>query len=235
MADHWRLSFGLRGNCLLLLRRRLGRGGRRTSCGASSSKPRSVGLPGDAPQHARPKRVLTYCSLTSTLLLVACASLLPHHAVYDTPSITPNPQGKASNDQELAEVRAMERAGNRRRRQWLNEKMLRDLAGPMTTHDMVRGCRLHVVMAAGGWWTACAGLQLPVSFQQFACTLAHPYSQFVNNPRSHPLYRSLSSSPFPLAVCSRPLPSHWQQHPSTPRYGICSGASTATRRHACCR
>jgi hypothetical protein len=42
-------------------------------------------------------------------------------------------------DAELAEIRAIERVGARRRRQWLNDKLLRDLAGPMSTHDMVRG------------------------------------------------------------------------------------------------
>lgn len=47
-------------------------------------------------------------------------------------------QHSAVSEQELAEIRAIERVGSRRRRQWLNDKLLRDLAGPMTTQDMVR-------------------------------------------------------------------------------------------------
>ncbi|KAG1662014.1 hypothetical protein FOA52_009503 [Chlamydomonas sp. UWO 241] len=39
-------------------------------------------------------------------------------------------------DQELAELRALEAVGARRRRRWLNEKHLRDLAGPLTAADM---------------------------------------------------------------------------------------------------
>jgi len=39
-------------------------------------------------------------------------------------------------DFELAEQRALESVGARRRRRWLNEKTLRDMAGPMTYYDM---------------------------------------------------------------------------------------------------
>lgn len=44
----------------------------------------------------------------------------------------------AMSDAELAEIRAIERVGHRRRRQWLNDKLLRDLAGAMSTQDMER-------------------------------------------------------------------------------------------------
>ncbi|GLC37916.1 hypothetical protein PLESTB_001502800 [Pleodorina starrii] len=39
-------------------------------------------------------------------------------------------------DLELAELKAMENAGVRRRRRWLNDKTLRDLAGPLSAADM---------------------------------------------------------------------------------------------------
>lgn len=45
-------------------------------------------------------------------------------------------QAAASSEAELAELRAIERAGLRRRRRWLNDKVLRDIAGPMTAQDM---------------------------------------------------------------------------------------------------
>uniref|UniRef100_A0A383VNR7 R3H domain-containing protein n=1 Tax=Tetradesmus obliquus TaxID=3088 RepID=A0A383VNR7_TETOB len=42
----------------------------------------------------------------------------------------------AGSEQELQEIRAIEQAGHRRRRRWLNEKVLRDMAGPMSAQDM---------------------------------------------------------------------------------------------------
>ncbi|GIL91148.1 hypothetical protein Vretimale_9585 [Volvox reticuliferus] len=39
-------------------------------------------------------------------------------------------------DLEIAELKAMENAGVRRRRRWLNDKTLRDLAGPLSAADM---------------------------------------------------------------------------------------------------
>lgn len=39
-------------------------------------------------------------------------------------------------DYELAELRALAAVGHRRRRRWLNDKALRDMAGHMTAHDM---------------------------------------------------------------------------------------------------
>ncbi|KAG2444926.1 hypothetical protein HXX76_001662 [Chlamydomonas incerta] len=45
-------------------------------------------------------------------------------------------RGAASSELELAELKAMESAGVRRRRRWLNDKTLRDLAGPLSAADM---------------------------------------------------------------------------------------------------
>lgn len=42
----------------------------------------------------------------------------------------------SSTDYELAELRALAQVGHRRRRRWLNDKALRDMAGHMTAHDM---------------------------------------------------------------------------------------------------
>eukprot|EP00775_Hariotina_reticulata_P013313 gene13313-13442_t len=42
----------------------------------------------------------------------------------------------ASNGDELQEIGAIEKAGQRRRRRWLNDKVLRDMAGPMSAADM---------------------------------------------------------------------------------------------------
>lgn len=47
-------------------------------------------------------------------------------------------QRSALSEAELSEIRAIERVGHRRRKQWLNDKLLRDLAGPMSTQDMGR-------------------------------------------------------------------------------------------------
>lgn len=83
-------------------------------CGASCSSPR-WGLPSEAspPLHT---------------------TMPPHH-----PPVCPSrAQRSALSDAELAEIRAIERVGHRRRRQWLNDKLLRDLAGAMSTQDMVR-------------------------------------------------------------------------------------------------
>eukprot|EP00195_Chlamydomonas_chlamydogama_P011083 CAMPEP_0202891274 /NCGR_PEP_ID=MMETSP1392-20130828/1379_1 /ASSEMBLY_ACC=CAM_ASM_000868 /TAXON_ID=225041 /ORGANISM="Chlamydomonas chlamydogama, Strain SAG 11-48b" /LENGTH=322 /DNA_ID=CAMNT_0049574977 /DNA_START=70 /DNA_END=1038 /DNA_ORIENTATION=- len=41
-----------------------------------------------------------------------------------------------NSEQELAELRALEAVGVRRRRRWLNDKQLRDLAGPLSAADM---------------------------------------------------------------------------------------------------
>eukprot|EP00198_Chlamydomonas_reinhardtii_P000341 XP_001689676.1 predicted protein [Chlamydomonas reinhardtii] len=45
-------------------------------------------------------------------------------------------RGAASSELELAELKAMESAGVRRRRRWINDKTLRDLAGPLSAADM---------------------------------------------------------------------------------------------------
>ncbi|KXZ55196.1 hypothetical protein GPECTOR_3g340 [Gonium pectorale] len=45
-------------------------------------------------------------------------------------------RGTAASELELAELKAMEAAGVRRRRRWLNDKTLRDLAGPLSAADM---------------------------------------------------------------------------------------------------
>ena len=45
-------------------------------------------------------------------------------------------QGIASTGDELQEIGAIEKAGQRRRRRWLNDKVLRDMAGPMSAADM---------------------------------------------------------------------------------------------------
>jgi hypothetical protein len=45
-------------------------------------------------------------------------------------------QNTTTSEAEVAEIQAIQRVGQRRRRQWLNEKLLRDLAGPMTVSDM---------------------------------------------------------------------------------------------------
>ena len=48
--------------------------------------------------------------------------------------------GERENDEgnqlDLAEIRALQTVGNRRRRRWLNDRALRDLAGPLTAEDM---------------------------------------------------------------------------------------------------
>ncbi|GFR39686.1 hypothetical protein Agub_g160 [Astrephomene gubernaculifera] len=45
-------------------------------------------------------------------------------------------RGASTSEMELAELKAMEAAGVRRRRRWLNDKTLRDLAGPLSAADM---------------------------------------------------------------------------------------------------
>lgn len=47
----------------------------------------------------------------------------------------PHPPPPTS-DLEAAELAALERVGGRRRRRFLNDKLLRDLAGPMSANDM---------------------------------------------------------------------------------------------------
>lgn len=42
----------------------------------------------------------------------------------------------AGDEQELQEIRSIERAGHRRRQRWLNDKILRDMAGPLTARSM---------------------------------------------------------------------------------------------------
>lgn len=42
----------------------------------------------------------------------------------------------AGNELDLQEIRAIERAGHRRRQRWLNDKILRDMAGPLTARTM---------------------------------------------------------------------------------------------------
>lgn len=83
-------------------------------CGASCSSPRC----GDCPQASPP---LHNSMPTQHPPLPLCRA-----------------QRSALSDAELAEIRAIERVGHRRRRQWLNDKLLRDLAGAMSTQDMVR-------------------------------------------------------------------------------------------------
>eukprot|EP00877_Chromochloris_zofingiensis_P002422 jgi/Chrzof1/12180/Cz06g24060.t1 len=39
-------------------------------------------------------------------------------------------------EQDIAELKSLEKVGHRRRRRWLNDKLLRDMAGPMTANDM---------------------------------------------------------------------------------------------------
>jgi len=58
-------------------------------------------------------------------------------------------QRTTGSEQELAEIRAIERVGHRRRRQWLNDKLLRDLAGPMSTQDMVSSTAQHSMAQHG--------------------------------------------------------------------------------------
>lgn len=53
-----------------------------------------------------------------------------HHQ--SAPRAPPTP----ASDLEAAELAALERVGGRRRRRFLNDKLLRDLAGPMSAHDM---------------------------------------------------------------------------------------------------
>lgn len=55
-------------------------------------------------------------------------------------------------DAELAELRTLEQVGHRRRRRWLNERVLRDMAGHLTAEGMeVNGCatplQIHVPLA----------------------------------------------------------------------------------------
>lgn len=71
------------------------------------------------------------CSQASPPLPCSQLTTLPCPCVVRT-------QRSALSDAELAEIRAIERVGHRRRRQWLNDKLLRDLAGAMSTQDMVR-------------------------------------------------------------------------------------------------
>jgi hypothetical protein len=62
-------------------------------------------------------------------------------------------QRSALSEAELSEIRAIERVGHRRRKQWLNDKLLRDLAGPMSTQDMVS----DFLWWWWWWWGVCVG------------------------------------------------------------------------------
>jgi hypothetical protein len=61
-------------------------------------------------------------------------------------------------DAELAELRALERVGSRRRTRYLNDKVLRDMAGIMTAGDMeVRGVAGRAGLGRAPWVPHVAG------------------------------------------------------------------------------
>lgn len=118
----------------------------RMSCGDSSNTTRLVlpqvlvtaalCLPRWQPQTAfSPARPHTYPAAPNACTVLNTSPHSPHSMMF---CCTYNKQRTTASEQELAEIRAIERVGHRRRRQWLNDKLLRDLAGPMSTHDMVR-------------------------------------------------------------------------------------------------
>jgi hypothetical protein len=51
-------------------------------------------------------------------------------------SASPSTESQQRTPAELAELAALQRVGQRRRRRWLNEKLLRDMSGPLSAKDM---------------------------------------------------------------------------------------------------